>query len=222
MNNWFCMYISQFKAFILSISIFSLQGIRIQWHAYRYKFASKQPVRQAGGRSVVGVSQSTADGNRNGNGNVNILATTRGIGLSRPCSPSNSTTVSCSSSVFTPAIGQFYFCLSLAVALQLILLILLIYISYFPFSISHLPISQANVVRGNKNKSKCTGDRRLQGDRLSDRCRDGATEIYVYMYIQRERTNSVLLWSLQTSMPNTTYMYTSTGCLTTFASHIYC
>lgn len=51
MNILFCMYISQLKAVILSISIFSLQGIRIQWHAYRYKFASKQPVRQAGGRS---------------------------------------------------------------------------------------------------------------------------------------------------------------------------
>lgn len=125
------------------------------------------------------MSQSTADGNRNGNGNVNILATTRGIGLPRPCSPPLPLQLSHGPpSVFTSAIGQFYFCLSLAVALQLILLILLIYISYFPFSISHLPISQANVVRGNKNKSKCAGDRRLQGDRLSDRWRDAPTEIY--------------------------------------------
>lgn len=48
----FCLYICHIKAVILSIFIFSLQGIRIQWHAYRYKFASKQPVRQAeGGRA---------------------------------------------------------------------------------------------------------------------------------------------------------------------------
>lgn len=146
--------------------------------------ASSQSGRQGG---CGGVAQSTADGNRNGNGNVNILATTRGIGLPRPYSPSLPPHLS------HAAQPSLLLQLDNSIFVYLWLLLCNSFYSFcsFTFPISHFPfpISQANVVRGNKNKSKCPGDIRLQGDRLSDRWT--ATERQRYVYIETERINAV-------------------------------